>query len=190
VSRKKGNIGKPPPTLAYRITQVGEAENMPRISWLGERETSAEAALASQSGGGDAQEGRHSLSDAKDFLRAELVEDVSAEEMYERAKNAGIAKRTLERARTELGVKAGKRGFGKDGEWFWPKIANTTDKDRLSPNLGGLSAEIGSNGASEADSAKDRQVFEGDGLSNMNGGLDGGLSDGETGEVPDYDPAA
>jgi hypothetical protein len=32
--------------MGYRITQVGEAENMAKIEWLGERETTAEAGLA------------------------------------------------------------------------------------------------------------------------------------------------
>ena len=44
--RYKGNIGKTPATLGYRVKQVGESENMIKVEWRGERKIKIGDALA------------------------------------------------------------------------------------------------------------------------------------------------
>jgi hypothetical protein len=43
----------------------------------------------------------------------------------------GIKPRTLDRAKTDLGVKAAREGFGSEGRWVWymPQSAPTLTKD-------------------------------------------------------------
>jgi hypothetical protein len=67
-----------------------------------------------------ARDGDHSaLDEAKDFLRTELCTgEVETTVVDEQARRAGIARRTLERARQELRVKTRREGFGRDGKFF------------------------------------------------------------------------
>jgi len=44
---------------------------------------------------------------------------LSKQEVLACARKDGIAASTLDRAKTELGIKPCKQGFGKDGGWFW-----------------------------------------------------------------------
>jgi putative DNA primase/helicase len=118
VSRHKGNIGQPPPTLAYRIVQVGEAENMPRISWLGERETSAGAALASQSGGGEDSETRSATDEAVAWLRAKLSDGPQpAKTVQAEASAYGISEKVLRTARLRTCKKPTKEGMAEGWKW-------------------------------------------------------------------------
>jgi hypothetical protein len=65
---------------------------------------------------------------AKVFLRQELANgEVGAVEVEEAAKDEGIALRTLDRARSELGVISRRSGFGKTGR-SWLSLP-TTPKD-------------------------------------------------------------
>ena len=88
----------------------------PCILWDdGPVDVTADQAIAAASG---ALKDGAPLNEAKEFLR-ELLADgpVSAKEGEEAAKANGITRRTLERARKELGVKAKKNGF--EGGWTW-----------------------------------------------------------------------
>ncbi|MFQ5496168.1 MAG: hypothetical protein ACE5EX_12400, partial [Phycisphaerae bacterium] len=59
-------------------------------------------------------------SDAERFLRDALADGpVRASEVRRLARDAGIAKRTLERAKDRLGVRSDRVGFGGDGQWRW-----------------------------------------------------------------------
>jgi hypothetical protein len=81
---------------------------------------SADDALAAvvEVGGGDGAGG--ALSEAMNFLRNEfsVAERLEASMIERQAKKAGISKRTLERARKELGVVSKRDGFGADGKFF------------------------------------------------------------------------
>jgi hypothetical protein len=60
------------------------------------------------------------LEEAKAFLRQQLVGSPQpARAMLKAAKAAGIAKRTLHRAKASLGVQVHRDGWGKRGRWVW-----------------------------------------------------------------------
>jgi hypothetical protein len=69
--------------------------------------------------------------EAQEWLRDVLKDGpVPAKELKDRARRDGIASRTLDRAKEEVGVKTYRQGFGEEGIWFWslsenfPKCAN------------------------------------------------------------------
>lgn len=103
----KANLAPKTPSLTYTI-------NDGRFLWGGESELTAEQVLADQAGG----EEKNQLEDAKGFLR-DLLRDgpLPSSEVKRQAKEAGIAERTVWRAKTTLGVKAVKGGF--EGGWKW-----------------------------------------------------------------------
>jgi hypothetical protein len=67
--------------------------------------------------------------EAREFLLGRLeAGPMKADDIIEEANLDGIAKRTLDRAKKELGIKSRKTPSKFDGEWFWelppkPKIA-------------------------------------------------------------------
>jgi len=68
--------------------------------------------------------------EAREFLLDRLgAGPLRAEEIIDEAKQEGIAKRTLDRAKKDLGVKSRKTPSKFDGEWYWelpPKPKNAT----------------------------------------------------------------
>jgi hypothetical protein len=68
--------------------------------------------------------------EAREFLLDRLgAGPVRAEEIIDEAKQEGIAKRTLDRAKKDLGIKSRKTPSKFDGEWYWelpPKPKNAT----------------------------------------------------------------
>jgi hypothetical protein len=44
---------------------------------------------------------------------------VNSDDLVEEAKQEGIAKRTLDRAKKDLGIKSRKQRGKTDGPWFW-----------------------------------------------------------------------
>ena len=96
-----------------------------RIVDTGESPHAATALLASIDDGGV-------LTDAAEFLIAELADGaVDAAQMLRRAKNAGIAERTLNRAKKHVGVISERSGFGRDGIWTW-RLKTATPEPRQS----------------------------------------------------------
>src|SRR5262245_5528383 len=65
--------------------------------------------------------GRHTAKrEAREFLLERLeAGPVKAEEIIEEAKQEGVAKRTLDRAKKDLGIKSRKTPSKFDGEWYW-----------------------------------------------------------------------
>ena len=60
------------------------------------------------------------MEEAKTWLREVLVEGpVPAKEVKCCANQDGIAPRTLDRAKHDLKVVAGREGFGSEGQWKW-----------------------------------------------------------------------
>lgn len=99
------------------------------MSWQGPTRHTATALLAEQADGED----RSALEEAKDFLREALTDGPRpAREVQKEAEQAGIAERTMRRARTALSIKPAK--IGRPGEkeqrWFWslpPNMAKTVE---------------------------------------------------------------
>jgi AAA domain/DnaB-like helicase N terminal domain len=158
VSRHKGNIGAPPPTLAYRIIQVGEAENMPRVSWDGERKTTAGDALAAQTGGTDS-DSRSATDEAVEWLRdylgdgphpaTEIVDAAVADRVISDAKHD----KPLRIARQRLGIKPYREGGAADrGRWMWRYDAtppnggqhseNDATREPVKPEFNGTTAKM------------------------------------------------
>ena len=72
-------------------------------------------------GGGSGERTDHALEDAKDFLKDILTEGKqNSNDIYLTAKQYGISKRTLQRARDELDIDCKERqGFGKNTVVYW-----------------------------------------------------------------------
>ena len=118
MGRYKGNIGVKPPTWAYRVTQVGDAENMPRIDWIGERDIDIGGALAAQG-----SPVPRAVDLAVNFLRDELKSgDVPTTEILERGKILKFSESTLNRAKARLKIKAKRVRIANTDQWVWPQI--------------------------------------------------------------------
>jgi hypothetical protein len=119
----KNNLAPLPPSLTFTIEGV---KNSSRLVWGGVSQHSADALLAIPS----SAEERSVLDEAKDFLRDLLSGGaVEAKKAQMEARKAGIAEKTLQRAKKALGVKAEKEGF--TGGWAWslsPEDGQDTSK--------------------------------------------------------------
>jgi len=110
MSLVKNNLAAPLPGLAYRMTG-----DPPRIEWDPEPvNITADEILAEESGECE----RSELDEGTEFLRATLAEGpMASNELYERAKAAGISRSTLKRAKKPAGVEARLPEF--QGKWTW-----------------------------------------------------------------------
>ena len=108
----KNNLGTDREGFAYRVIQADNGA--PIIDWEDERITiQADDALATFS-----NEDRTERQDAVSFLERELKGgSVDAKELFKSAESCGISKRTLCRAKSELGVESYKKDFA--GKWAW-----------------------------------------------------------------------
>ncbi len=102
------------PSLCYRT--VKRTDGTTGIEWLGESPHTARD-LASQAAGAN---DRSALNEAMSVLFSLLAEGpVAANETIASAKRAGIAERTLKRAKKILGVKSCKIFSGAQSKWLW-----------------------------------------------------------------------
>jgi hypothetical protein len=113
----KSNLARFPTPQAYRIedASVGRITTS-RIRWLGDApEVDVRELLAVP----DRRERRSD--EAREFLIGAGVRQVArpAKDLEAEADRAGIAKRTLRRAREELDVPKWRTGFDADGVWWW-----------------------------------------------------------------------
>jgi hypothetical protein len=118
----KSNLARFPTPQAYRIENaLAGTITTSRIKWLGDApEVDIHDLLAVP----DRRERKGD--EARTFLIASGVAGNAqpAADLEQKANAAGIAKRTLRRARDELGIPAWRTGFGADGVWWWgPKEA-------------------------------------------------------------------
>ena len=123
----KSNLGRDDvPALRYRMqsaTVHGEENDeevvTAKVLWLGEvAGISGHELLRAPESGGE----RSALAEAEDFLRSVLsVGPVPAKEVRAEAEEAGIAHRTLDRAKRSLDVRSAKQGQpGEAGQiWMW-----------------------------------------------------------------------
>jgi putative DNA primase/helicase len=120
----KNNLAPRKEGLAFRISArlIGQGEIVaPYVDWDSAPVTmSADDALAAVMAVGGSDGAGGALSEAKDFLCEEfsVADRVEASVIERQAKKAGISKRTLERARKELGVVSRREGFGVEGKFF------------------------------------------------------------------------
>jgi hypothetical protein len=110
LAQTKANLSTAP-TLAYRTVKQGDAIT---IEWLGPTDCTAH----DLAGGGRAEQSM--LLEAAYVLYSILAEGpVWAREVIRKAASAGVAKRTLDRAKLLLGVVSRKRGSGRGSRWLW-----------------------------------------------------------------------
>lgn len=131
----KNNLAPEGTGLAFDIGGIP-----PAIQWEpGPVNLRADDALAAETeGGGDGG----ALAEATDFLRAELAHGrKTGTDVKAAAKSAGISARTLDRARSRLGVTAAPDGYR--GPWTWglpnhtsPDSANTAKQETLAHSDG------------------------------------------------------
>ncbi len=114
----KNNLAPPAATLAFKIAPSTTTE-VPTLAW--ERDPVAGADADRLLGPGPSADERAEGQEAADFLLEILaVGRVKAEEVLKAARKAGIAERTLYRAKRQLGVKSTHDGPpGIPGPWYW-----------------------------------------------------------------------
>ena len=113
----KNNLGPDGGGIGFRIGQVDTPSGIlaPTIFWDAMPVTmSAEEVLGSAADHGSAP----ARSEAEDFLREVLADgSVPTDAIKDEARKAGLAWRTVRRAKDRLGVAARKSGTA--GEWVW-----------------------------------------------------------------------
>lgn len=129
---QKCNIGPEALTLVYRVVGV-EGSDSSRIEWLGESSITAASVMGQPIDPVD----REDASDAELWLR-DILEGaaMSSNDVYKEGAKAGYSQRTLKRAKSSLGVKAVKQGYGKEGSWYW----SMPDKTGVAPRPTGTNA--------------------------------------------------
>jgi len=120
--KAKNNLARDTKALRYGMSvktvghdaKLGVDIEAPFIVWHPQYvEITANEAMA-------AAGGHTAKREAREFLLERLeAGPVKANEIVEEAKQEGIAKRTLDRAKKELGIKSRKTLEMFDGEWFW-----------------------------------------------------------------------
>jgi hypothetical protein len=116
----KNNLGPKAGGLGYTIGArfVGPGIVTSRIDWDNDPVTiTANEALEAWA---DKKKAK-ATNEAEDFLRMNMAAGQSYEacDIKEKASHAGIAERTLRRARAKLGIKKSKNGFG--GKMWWQR---------------------------------------------------------------------
>jgi hypothetical protein len=124
----KSNLSTCPAALAFRLVQ--RAEGVAAVEWLGETSHRADDLLATA-----AETRPTALAAALEFLQGALADGpLAVEALKVQTTAAGLAWRTVERAKAQLGVETRRRGFGVGGEWEWfspqrpPYTANRVPK--------------------------------------------------------------
>lgn len=141
----KTNLCPKPPAMKYRLSPgevmiEGEPTTTVKVAWEGETSHTARSILAEPG----TQEESNATADAKGFLDEFLAAGPKdAKEVKREARSAGIAERTLIRARYITGVKAKKVGIGAGQHWEWelPKDAKDTDMASFVGGTGILHSE-------------------------------------------------
>jgi hypothetical protein len=110
----KGNLGHPPPSLAFRLEPVPHL-GVTRVAWESESAFTAAALLQATA---ETPETRSALDDARHWLRQTLASGPRpARELEQEARAQGIASRTLVGARKAEGVIARKEQT-RNGRWL------------------------------------------------------------------------
>jgi hypothetical protein len=138
----KSNLAKMPDALAYRLV-TDDRHGVARVVWDGATGHTAADLLRVRRDDPDDQ--APARSEAEEVLR-EILSDgpIPARQAKQLARDAGIAERTLDRARQGIGAVTRREGFGKGARWLWslpdpdPIGATETPLSPSSPGQGGL----------------------------------------------------
>jgi hypothetical protein len=135
--KAKNNLAPDTEALSYLVgvRKVGEDPELgteiraPHVLWGSEhvKVTATQAMEAEAAGRTHAAK-----TDAKDFLSSKLaLGPVKADDLHEEAEANGITRRTLFRAKKDLGVVTWKERGRVDGEWFWEMPTRKSANDDL-----------------------------------------------------------
>lgn len=116
IASAKSNLEHEPASLRFCVSKAAPDAIAASIEWLGDSHMNANQLLAHRdsTAGDDAG----ALECAMEFLRTVLADGPSdARDVIKEARGAGIAERTLDRAKARLGVKAEKSALSK--KWRW-----------------------------------------------------------------------
>jgi hypothetical protein len=125
----KFNLGRRVPSLRYRIASVdvptaSGTVSAGAISWEGPSEETADSILAQAPSAAGETRGR---SGTHDFLKGLLADGpVPVTDIQAAAEKAGLAWRTVERAKKDLGIRVSRSGFGPGSKSMWshPDLAS------------------------------------------------------------------
>lgn len=111
---QKCNIGPELESLAYQVEPTANGSS--RIKWLGYSSKTVQGVMGQPLD----QVDREDTSDCELWLSGFLEGGpVATVEVNKQAAKEGFGTKALKRAKTNLGVKAQKKGFGTDGQWNW-----------------------------------------------------------------------
>ena len=120
----KGNLSAAVPSLSFRPIAVGDGMT---IEFLGDSQFTASQLLEAGH-----SRSRRELEDGIEALFSILGQGpVAAKEAKRLATDAGIAERTVRRAKEMLRVESKRRGFGRGSTFFWQLPEHSTILDRL-----------------------------------------------------------
>lgn len=113
----KSNLAKEPAALAYRLVE-DERYGVARVIWDGATAHKAADLLRLPARDDDGEAPAREEGEA--FLRELLAKGpVSARQVKAEAREAGIAERTLDRARQAIGARTRRDGFGPGARYVW-----------------------------------------------------------------------
>lgn len=119
LAQVKMNLGGLSPSLKYRIEPSSEDPEVSVVNWLGKCDIRANDLFGKK----DFREVSEEREEARTFLETVLADGPKyAKEMRDQARHAGIAKRTLDRAKKDLGVRTWEAERNEDGTingWVW-----------------------------------------------------------------------
>lgn len=107
LAHAKGNLAPPPPSLRYRVV---DHDGVGRIEWIGTVDCSADRLAALPDARGEGED--NSREPVREALRQVLAsgEVAVSEVIKDVIAMTGTSRRTIERAREDLGIKSAKRG--------------------------------------------------------------------------------
>jgi hypothetical protein len=119
----KGNLGRPPPSLAFRLV-APPGSHVARVVWDGESQWQGDQLLRESISG---VAPRSLLAEAQEWLRAALADGPRpAREILRDASEAGIGRNLLYAARKLEGVRIGKERVA-GGRWVWSSTASAVE---------------------------------------------------------------
>lgn len=115
IASSKCNLARKPDTLAYRLQSV-TGTDVARVAWDGTSTVTASGLLAAAES--------HDDGDDRDEVRSWLRDYLSlgpkpADETLREGRRAGFGEKSIRRAKTAIGVRSTKSGFGQTGKWSW-----------------------------------------------------------------------
>lgn len=159
----KANLARPPASLAFRLAPI-EGSDVARVEWIGETPHTARSLLdvpVAEEDRAERDQERGARAEARAWLRDALAAGpVPAGDVQAAAKRDGVAPRTLDRAKGDLGVVASRQGGIADaGRWAWrlPSPDGAPLSPPTPPNvgiLGGLSVAGALSGLGSAGTPK------------------------------------